>query len=70
MWTLILVVIVASNGNPSGVSVNTTLLDFPLKAKCQAAAAEVAVDDYATLPNASSDRPPTVYRIVARCVAR
>jgi hypothetical protein len=67
MWTLILVVIVAASG---GVSANTTFLDFPLKDKCEAAAAALAVEDYATLPNTSGDRPPTFYRIVAKCVAR
>jgi hypothetical protein len=71
MWTLILVVIVAANANTGGVSTSTTFLDFPDQAKCQAAATEVAVDDYTTLPtNAFGGRPPTVYRIVAKCVAR
>jgi hypothetical protein len=67
MWTLILIVVVGANG---GVSANTTFLDFPLKERCETAAATVAVDDYASLPTASSDRPSTLYRIVAKCVAR
>ena len=71
MWTLILVVIVAANANTGGVSTSTTFLDFPDQAKCQAAAAEIVVEDYLTLPaNAFGNRPPTFYRIVAKCVAR
>ncbi|MET4387660.1 hypothetical protein ABIB73_003417 [Bradyrhizobium sp. F1.4.3] len=71
MWTLILVVIVAANANTGGVSTSTTFLDFPDQAKCEAAAAGVAVDDYTTLPtNAYNNRPPTFYRIVAKCAAR
>jgi hypothetical protein len=73
MWTLILVVVVAANANTGGVSTSTTFLDFPDQAKCQTAAARVAVDDYATLPTNpfGGNRPPTTfYRIVAKCVAR
>jgi hypothetical protein len=71
MWTLILVVIVAANGITGGTSTNTTFLDFPDQAKCQAATSAMAVDDYTTLPtSAFGNRPPTVYRIIAKCVAR
>jgi hypothetical protein len=72
MWTLILVVIVAANANTGGVSTSTSFLDFPDKTKCDAATAGIAVDDYATLPTnpLGGNRPPTVYRIVAKCVAR
>jgi hypothetical protein len=73
MWTLMLVIFVASGAATGGVGATTTFLDFPDEAKCRTAADAMAGADQIGLnrpgqrPNIS---PPAIYRIVAKCVAR
>lgn len=73
MWTLVLVIIMASGAATGGVSATTSFLDFPDEAKCRSAADGIAgagqliLDRAGARPNIS---PPATYRIIAKCVAR
>jgi hypothetical protein len=73
MWTLILVVVVASGAATGGVATTTSFLDFPDEARCKTAAETVAGTNQVTIgqsgtrPNIS---PPATYRVIAQCVTR
>jgi hypothetical protein len=45
MWTLMLVIFVASGASTGGVGATTTFLDFPDEAKCRTAAEAIAGAD-------------------------
>lgn len=45
MWTLMLVIFVASGASTGGVGATTTFLDFPDEAKCRTAADAIAGAD-------------------------
>jgi hypothetical protein len=73
MWTLMLLIFVASGASTGGVGATTTFLDFPDEAKCRTAAEAIAGADQigqnrpGQRPNIS---PPAIHRIIAKCVAR
>lgn len=70
MWTLILIIIVASGAATGGVGTTTSFLEFSDGEKCRAAADALAGTHQITLgptthPNIS---PPATYRIITQCV--
>ena len=73
MWTLILVIFIASGAATGGVAATTSFLDFQDEAKCRNAAdvlsgtSQINIGQGTNRPNIS---PPAIYRIVAHCVAR
>jgi hypothetical protein len=70
MWTLVLIVVVSTPANTGGVATSTSFLDFPDQAKCQSAAAALAVPDFLKLPTGPNPTPSAIYRVTAKCVGR
>jgi hypothetical protein len=72
MWTLVLVVFVASGTSTGGVSASTAFLDFPTEAKCHAAADALTGSDQVspTRGNHPNISPSALYKIVGSCAER